>query len=201
MARRSVVKFCTKAVVPLCLLLLALPAMPQTDPGLRGGTPSAGGPLSSVASDMPATILAFFNDGRTRFTNIDSVANGITGEPGFGLGPRYNSRSCGRCHAQPAAGGTSPATNPQVVDATADGATNTVPSFIVSNQAVKEARFVFFTDASGNPILISPNGGVEDLYTIAGRSDAGTCTASVISQPNFASAILHNNIIFRIPTP
>src|SRR3954452_20972334 len=201
MARRSVVKFCTKAVVPLCLLLLALPAMSQTDPGLRGGTPSAGGPLSSVASDMPATILAFFNDGRTRFTNIDSVANGITGEPGFGLGPRYNSRSCGRCHAQPAAGGTSPATNPQVADATADGATNTVPSFILSNQAVKEARFVYFTDAGGNPMFGSPNGGVEPLYTIAGRTDATSCTASVISQPDFASAVLHNNIIFRIPTP
>jgi CxxC motif-containing protein (DUF1111 family) len=187
--------------VSLCLLLLALPALSQTDPGLRGGAAAAGGPLSSVASDMPPTILAFFTDGKTRFTNIDSVAAGISGEPGFGLGPRYNSRSCARCHAQPAIGGSSPATNPQVADATADGATNTVPSFIVSNQAVKEARFVFFTDTSGNPIMSSPNGGVEDLYTIAGRSDSGTCTASVISQPNFASASLHNNIIFRIPTP
>src|SRR3954454_24258614 len=153
MARRSVVKFCTKAVVPLCLLLLALPVMSQTDPGLRGGTPSAGGPLGSVASDMPATILAFVTDGRTRFTNIDSVANGITGEPGFGLGPRYNSRSCGTCHAPPGVGGTSPATNPQVADATADGATNPVPSFILSNQAVKEERFVYFTDISGSQMF------------------------------------------------
>jgi len=201
MCKEVCVKYRTKAVVPLCLLLFALPAFAQTDPGLRGGTPSAGGPLSSVASDMPPTILAFFNDGRTRFTNIDSVSNSIVGEPGFGLGPRYNSRSCGRCHAQPAVGGTSPATNPQVADATADGATNTVPSFIVSNQAVKEARFVYFTDASGNPMFGSPNGGVEPLYTIAGRTDATSCTASVISQPDFASAILHNNIIFRIPTP
>jgi hypothetical protein len=130
---------------------------------------------------MPPTILAFFTDGKTRFTNIDSVSKSIVGEPGFGLGPRYNSRSCARCHAQPAVGGTSPATNPQVADATADGATNTVPSFILLNQAVKEARFVFFTDASGNPIMSSPNGGVEDLYTIAGRTDATSCTASVIS--------------------
>jgi len=187
--------------VALCLLLFALPVFAQTDPGLRGGTPSAGGPLSSVASDMPPTILSFFTDGQTRFVTTDSVAGMISGETGFGLGPRYNSRSCGRCHSQPAIGGTSPATNPEVADATADGATNTVPSFVVSNQAVKEARFVFFTDTSGNPITTSPNGGVEDLYTIAGRSDAGNCTASLISQPNFASAILHNNIIFRIPTP
>jgi len=195
------VKFCTKAVVPLCLLLFALPVFSQTDPGLRGGTASAGGPLSSVASDMPATILSFFNDGKARFVNTDSVSGTISGETGFGLGPRYNSRSCGRCHSQPATGGSSPATNPQVADATADGATNTVPSFIVSTQAVKEARFVFFTDSSGNPITTSPNGGVEDLYTIAGRTDSSTCTASVISQPDFASASLHNNIIFRIPTP
>jgi CxxC motif-containing protein (DUF1111 family) len=201
MFKEVCVKFCTKAVVLLCLLSFALPAFPQTDPGLRGGTPSAGGPLASVASDMPPTILSFFTDGQTRFVTTDSVAGMISGETGFGLGPRYNSRSCGRCHSQPAIGGSSPATNPQVADATADGATNTVPSFILSNQAVKEARFVFFTDASGNPITTSPNGGVEDLYTIAGRSDAGNCTASLISQPNFASASSHNNIIFRIPTP
>jgi len=150
---------------------------------------------------MPPTILAFFNDGKTRFVNTDSVTGMISGEPGFGLGPRYNSRSCARCHSQPAVGGTSPFTNPQVADATADGATNTVPSFITSTTAVKEARFVFFTDASGNPITTSPNGGVEDLYTIAGRTDAGSCTSSVISQPDFVSAALHNNIIFRIPTP
>jgi len=174
---------------------------PQTDPGVRGGAAGAGGPLASVSSDMPATILAFFNDGKTRFQTIDSVSGTISGEPGFGLGPRYNSRSCARCHAQPAIGGTSPSVNPEVADATADGATNTVPSFISSSTAVKEARFVFFTDTSGNPITSAPNGGVEPLYTIAGRTDSSTCTSSVIAQPNFASAISHNNIIFRIPTP
>jgi CxxC motif-containing protein (DUF1111 family) len=188
-------------VVSLGLLLLAGKGFAQTDPGPRGGPAGAGAPLSSVSSDMPATILSFFNDGKARFQEVDSVSATISGENGFGLGPRYNSRSCASCHAFPAVGGTSPATNPQVADATARGATNTVPSFITSTGPVREARFIYFTDSSGNPITSSPNGGVEPLYTIAGRSDAGLCTASVISQPNFSSASSHNNIIFRIPTP
>jgi CxxC motif-containing protein (DUF1111 family) len=91
-------------------------------------------------------------------------------------------------------GGTSPSVNPEVAAATANGATNTVPSFITINGPVREARFKTFADGS-------PDGGVHALYTIAGRSDAGTCTAAVISQPNFAAAIASNNIIFRIPTP
>ena len=43
-----------------------------------------------------------------------------------------------------------------------------------------------------------PNGGVEDLFTVTGRSDAGTCS---LTQPSFTSAQAANNIIFRIPTP
>jgi len=183
------------------VLLLSVEAFCQTDPGPRAGAPGAGGPLASVAADNPSTILSFFNDGKDRFEEIDSVSGAITGEDGFGLGPRYNSRSCAACHAEPATGGSSPATNPQVADATADGATNTVPSFITSSGPVREARFIFFMDAFGVPITTAPNGGVEDLYTIAGRSDASTCTTSFISQPDFANAIEQNNVIFRIPTP
>jgi len=191
-------------VMSLCVagvLLLSVSAFCQTDPGPRGGEADSGGPLPSVAADNPSTILSFFNDGKDRFEEIDSVSGAITGENGFGLGPRYNSRSCAACHAEPATGGSSPATNPQVADATADGATNTVPSFITSTGPVREARFIYFMDAFGIPITTAPNGGVEDLYTIAGRSDASTCTTSFISQPDFANAIEQNNIIFRIPTP
>jgi hypothetical protein len=39
-----------------------------------------------------------------------------------------------------------------IADATAVGAINTVPSFILPNGVIKEARFVYFTDASGNPL-------------------------------------------------
>ncbi|HEX3579492.1 MAG TPA: di-heme oxidoredictase family protein [Thermoanaerobaculia bacterium] len=177
-------------------------AFAQVDPGVRGGGAAAGSPLSSVAANNPVTILNFFNDGKTRFQEIDSVSGSLAGENGFGLGPRFNSRSCAACHAQPAVGGTAPAVNPQVGDANAHGATNTIPSFITSSGPVREARFPFFFDAFGNPDPNRPNGGVEDLYTIVGRVDApAACNTSVIVQPRFADAVNTGNIIFRIPTP
>ena len=42
---------------------------------------------------------------------------------------------------------------------------------------------------------------MHDLYTIAGRIDAGTCTASVIASPTSPPPSRTNNVIFRIPTP
>ena len=176
-------------------LALALPALAQTvvDPGPRGGPPAAGGAFESVNSDEPTTILDFWTTARERFQEVDGVADG--------LGPRFNALSCASCHAHPEVGGSSPSVNPQVAAATANGATNTVPSFISSSSAVKEARFIYFTDGSGNPITTEPNGGVMPLFTIAGRSDAGTCTTTYIQQPNFTAAQANNNISFRIPTP
>jgi CxxC motif-containing protein (DUF1111 family) len=192
------VKLRTLAVV---LVFSAIPAFAQTDPGPRGGAAGAGGPLSSVASNSPTNILNFFNDGQARFQQLSSVKGKLSGEKGVGLGPRYNSRSCAECHAQPAVGGTSPSLNPEVGDATADGATNQVQPFVHLNGPVVEARFIFLTDAAGNPITTSPDGGVHELYTIAGRSDASTCTASAIQQPNFATQMAHNNVVLRIPSP
>jgi CxxC motif-containing protein (DUF1111 family) len=78
------------------------------------------------------------------------------------------------------------------------GSTNTIPSFVTANGPTVEARFPFFFDAYGNPNPNAPNGGVEDLFTVSGRSDAGSCS---LQQPSFALAQQTNNIIFRIPTP
>lgn len=178
--------------VALAMLFLTGMALAQTDPGVRGGAAGAGGPLASVSAN--AADLAFFNAGLGQFAEQQVVQGGDNN----GLGPRFNLDSCGGCHAQPAIGGTSPATNPQVAIATANGATNTVPSFITSTGPVREARFPFFFDAFGNPNTNNPNGGVEDLYTITGRADAGSCS---IPQPSFAQAQSTGNIIFRIPTP
>ncbi|HYS54414.1 MAG TPA: di-heme oxidoredictase family protein [Thermoanaerobaculia bacterium] len=192
-----------RRVIPISLLLILifpLQEFAQVDPGVRGGAAGAGGPLASVAANNPTNILNFFNTGKDDFEEVDSVSGTITGEDGSGLGPRFNSRSCAACHAQPAVGGTSPAVNPQIADATADGARNTIPSFITINGPVREARFPFFF-TNGVPDQNRPNGGVEDLYTIAGRTDAPGCTTSVISQPSFATAVATNNVIFRIPTP
>lgn len=150
-----------------------------TDPGVRGGPPGAGGPLPGLS----APELAFFTASTDVFNEVDAVPNG--------LGPRFNLDGCGGCHAQPAAGGSSPATNPQVAVATANGAKNTLPSFITANGPVREVRFV--RNPNG-----TPDGGVHDLFVITGRSDAPGCN---ITQPNFAAAVAANNAIFRIPTP
>jgi CxxC motif-containing protein (DUF1111 family) len=153
-----------------------------TDPGPRGGAPGAGGPLPGLSAPQQA----FFTAATARFSNVDNVP-----APG-GLGPRFNLNSCAGCHAQPAVGGTSPATNPQIAVATLMGAKNTIPSFISANGPIREARFI--KNPNG-----TPDGGVHDLFTIAGRTDAPTCTT--LAQPNFAAALASNNVIFRIPTP
>src|SRR5437016_2372872 len=156
------------------------------DPGVRGGQAGAGGPIPGLT----AAELAFFNAGLDAFNEVDSVSGTIP-DTGLGLGPRFNLDSCAGCHAQPAVGGTSPFTNPQVAVATKAGAINTVPFFISVNGPVREARFKRNLDGT-------PDGGVHDLFTITGRSDAPGC---VIAQPDFVTAAALQNLIFRIPTP
>ncbi len=74
--------------------------------------------------------------------------------------------------------------------ATLHRANNTLPSFITPNGPVREARFIRNPDGT-------PDGGVHDLFVIAGRTDAPGCQ---INQPNFAQAMQQGNSIFRIPT-
>ena len=77
-----------------------------------------------------------------------------------------------------------------------------MPSFITATGPTLEARFPYFFNTNGSVNLNSPNGGVETLFTVTGRSDAGACTsATALPQPSFATAVSENNIIFRIPTP
>jgi Di-haem oxidoreductase, putative peroxidase len=149
------------------------------DPGVRGGTAGAGGPLAGLNDQEQA----YFTAAKNVFMEVDSVAKG--------LGPRFNLDSCAGCHAAPAVGGSSPAANPQVAVATLNGAKNDVPRFITSDGPVREARFVKNPDGT-------LDGGVHDLFVISGRSDAVGCN---ITQPNFSAALAQNNVIFRIPTP
>jgi len=127
---------------------------------------------------------AYFQNGQVRFQDVESVSGTIPGT-GSGLGPTFNLDSCSGCHSQPAVGGTSPAVNPQIAAATRNGATNAIPFFISANGPVREARF-------------KSDGGVHDLFTITGRTDAPGCN---ISQPDFNAAQAAGNLIFRIPTP
>jgi CxxC motif-containing protein (DUF1111 family) len=185
-----------------------------SDPGVRGVSIDAGAPLDSVATIRGAS--EFFQNGLTRFQNVESVS----GTANNGLGPRFNSIQCSSCHAQPAIGGTSPSatdfpklgpnpqTQSQVYNTAGQNNQNTLPSFIAPDGPVREARFKFFLDGDGprsgrrdrdgdggGP---TPDGGVHDLFVISGRDDAGTCA---IKQPDFARNLALNNVIFRIPTP
>jgi CxxC motif-containing protein (DUF1111 family) len=187
------------ASVLVLLAALFFPGMifAQTDPGVQGGAPRAGSPLISVTASDGS--LQFFQNGLSRFQDIESVSKSPTGNNG--LGPRFNFVQCAGCHSQPAVGGTGPANNPQfqvIANGFVNGSTNTIPSFITSNGPTREARFPFFFDQFGNPNPNAPNGGVEDLFTVSSRTDAGTCS---LQQPSFAQAQQTNNIIFRIPTP
>jgi len=150
------------------------------DPGPRGGPAGAGGPLPGLSGDEKA----LFDAAKVIFKEIDTVSKG--------LGPRFNLDSCAGCHAAPAVGGSSPATNPQIAVATLNGARNVVPSFITEKGPVREARVVRNRDGT-------PDGGVHDLFVITGRAD--TTSDCKIKQPDFAGELGKDNVIFRIPTP
>jgi len=157
------------------------------DPGPRGGTVNAGNPIAGLT---PLQSL-FFQNGLGQFIEEEGVT--LTGPGNGGLGPTFNSDSCGSCHSQPATGGTSPSTtafpfvgqNPQFTVGQLMGGANQIPFFVLQNGPVREARF-------------KSDSGVHDLFTIAGRSDAPGCT---LAQPDFAAEAANDNLSFRIPTP
>lgn len=196
-------KLCTRLAAGIaCATFIVFSGivLAQSDPGpgssiprrgsFTGGTTSTSGvttgdPIPGLTAGETA---AFFN-GQTVFQEVDSVSGTLS--DGSGLGPRFNMDSCSGCHAFPAAGGSSPATNPQIAVATKAGARNTVPAFITLTGPVREVRFV--KNPSG-----APDGGVHDLFTISGRADAVGC---YMTQPDFDTAVSQGNAVFRIPTP
>src|SRR5258708_19695767 len=81
-------------VVVIAALSLSVGACGQSkpgpvDPGVRGGTSGAGGPLKGLTADE----TAFFQDGQTRFAEGDGVTNG--------LGPNFNSNPFHSSHPHP----------------------------------------------------------------------------------------------------
>ena len=159
-----------------------------TDPGPRGGNGGAGGQIANLT----VKEAKFFDAGADEFQEVQSVTGSVAGTE-EGLGPRFNSNSCASCHAHPAIGGTSPATNPQLSVATqaqVNKVTAVVP-IISATGPVREVRFV-------------GDGGVHDLFTIAGLPGTpGNCT---LSQPDFETAAAMDGgfpgiLRFRIPTP
>jgi CxxC motif-containing protein (DUF1111 family) len=175
------------------LITVSFAGQGAKDPGPRPGAAGAGG----FYPTLNATEQAAFANGISQFIQDEPVPDVPQGVGG--LGPGFNSTSCGSCHSQPATLGSSPGSsspqvpqaNPQIAAATEMGATNTIPSFITANGPVREARFVQKSDGT-------LDGGVHDLFSIAGRTDAPGCN---LAQPDFAAQLAANNVIFRIPTP
>lgn len=68
----------------ICGLLAATVLQAQTDPGPRPGPPTAGRPLPGLSANQ----LAYFNEGASRFSSVDSVTGTQPGATDNGLGPR-----------------------------------------------------------------------------------------------------------------
>jgi CxxC motif-containing protein (DUF1111 family) len=184
----------TKLASALAVLYVTAAVSAQTDPGVQAANRGTGVTIINPAND-PNGFTAFFQDGQNRFQEVETVSNSAN----VGLGPRFNSNQCSSCHAQPAIGGSGAAVNPQfqfISNGVAPG--STMPSFITANGPTMEARAPFFLTSSGAVNTKAPNGGVEDLFTVTARPDAGGCT---LSQPNFSAYLAVNDLIFRIPTP
>jgi CxxC motif-containing protein (DUF1111 family) len=180
-------------VLALSLITASVGGEGPKDSGPRPGSAAAGG----FYPTLNASEQAAFANGISQFIEDEPVPDSAQGNGG--LGPGFNSTSCGSCHSQPATLGSSPSPsspqapqpNPQIAAAAEMGATNVIPSFITTNGPVREARFV--RTREGNL-----DGGVHNLFSIAGRTDAPGCN---LPQPDFAAELAANNVIFRIPTP
>ena len=156
-----------------------------TDPGPREGNAGAGGRIAGLTVKEGK----FFDTGLDQFEEVQSVDGSVAGTE-EGLGPRFNSNSCVSCHAHPAAGGTSPKDNPQVIMANMLGPTQqqqlstlTSLGIISPTGPVREVRF-------------ASDGGVHYLFTIADLDGARGCAPS---QPDFSGHL--GELKFRIPTP
>jgi CxxC motif-containing protein (DUF1111 family) len=188
---------------------------------VRGSTTSGGAKLLNVGvhdfAQPPDTVgnegagqvlgnagasAGFWFDSLAVFSQLSSVdgANdpASTNATIKGLGPAFNANSCFTCHSEPTIGGTSPARNPQLALAHAFGATNAAPlgRFLKPNGPVREVRFIL---DSSDPTNNTLDGGVHEIFSIQGRTDAPpNCQ---LLQPDFNGQINAHNAIFRIPIP
>jgi CxxC motif-containing protein (DUF1111 family) len=192
-----------KLILPLALLLLAGVAFSQVlsgpqDPGVQSGNRGTGAALSAIQNKTSLNNL--FTDGQMRFEEVQQVSGDPNGHNG--LGPRFNLNQCSVCHSQPAIGGSGAAINPEYGVAGSSVAPDDHQPYFVTNNGPNgptvEARFPFFLNPDGS-VGGSRNGGVEELFTVSGRSDANANCQ--LKQPPFAQAEGANDIIFRIPTP
>jgi CxxC motif-containing protein (DUF1111 family) len=191
-------------------------ASAQPSDGVNGGAGNLlGGSVVGTGSNQ-VSFGPFWSNALAAFgttATVNGAANGSSGTIS-GMGPSFNGQSCLECHSQPAIGGSSPgcvtptgkpqfcsngfSENPQIIDATALGANNSVPSFVQPNGPIREARFPKAVGASGFAAAV-PAGTVANLFVIQGRSDMPS--GCKIDQIDFQAQQTNNNVIFRIPIP
>lgn len=177
------------ATAVLALGLVVLPAAPRADfvavdPGPRGGSPGAGGPLPGLSPVEMDLFLA----GQETIQEVDSVQGTVPGT-GAGLGPRFNMDGCGGCHSHPAPGGASPSVNPQVAVAAKEGATNPLPFFITIDGPIRSPH------AKRRVKGVAPGTRIA-AFTIAGRADAPGCA---IEPFDFDALAADDNLFVRTP--
>jgi CxxC motif-containing protein (DUF1111 family) len=206
----------------LAFLFFTSLCLAQKDPGVRGGSPGAGGPISG----LKANELALFVEGRVRTVQLESVCdtcNDVTlgsdtgQDPNLatltnssGLGARFNGDQCSVCHQQPAIGGSGGFLVPNPQDPPSrhrkpenpmfdliphrKGGQNQAPSFITQYGPIREVRFQRNPDGT-------PDGGVHALFTVVGRTDNGSpgCTAADLPATDFETQYRKGNLSFRIP--
>jgi CxxC motif-containing protein (DUF1111 family) len=162
--------------------------------------------LEAVCDSCADLVLGAFVD--------PAKANLVTKTNSSGLGVRFNGDQCLACHNQPALGGSGGFMVPNPQDPPAQqrkpenpefdlishrkGATNHVPSFIQQFGPIREVRFAKKPDGT-------PDGGVHQLFTVAGRSDVfpagqpNTCNNAVLPPIDFETEFKKGNLRFRIP--
>jgi len=184
--------------------LLPTPVIVTRQPADANGNEGAGRVIANAgnAGKVWGKAGAVFG----QLVTVNGATDQGTNNPTLlGLGPAFNGVSCFMCHSQPAIGGTSPGTgtpgftqNPQLIAATLNGASNpeNLSAFITPNGPIREARFIL---SETDPHKLTLDGGVHDLFSIQGRTDAPA--ACVLAQPDLTTQFANNNVSFRIPTP
>lgn len=141
-----------------------------------------------------------------------------------GLGARHNADQCFACHGHPTLGGSGGFLVPNPIDQARFGPAaarppenpqfdlvphrfgrrNVVPSFQQQYGPIREVRFVWKVNESGefvrdNSGQLIPDGGVHQLWTVRGDKTDKTIPGCAIAQPDFEKQLRQNNVAFRIP--
>jgi CxxC motif-containing protein (DUF1111 family) len=182
-------------------------SLASLDPGPRVGPVNPPTNPGNPIQGLTAGQAAAFTGGLQQFNEVEPV-NLLAGPGNGGLGPTFNSNSCGSCHSQPATGGTSPSKtafpfvgdNPQATVGKGFTVTVTINGQPQTQTLTFNNQPIFFVTPTGpvREARFKSDSGVHDLFTIAGVADAPGCN---LAQPKFAAEAARGNLSLRIPTP